>query len=95
VNPNRGPRGSPKLGTFEETIDRLGDDRRVGRRVAIHCHQGLGRSPLVAAALLVRSGHSPDAAWNLISQKRRQIVPETGAQREWLRAFARVEGPRG
>jgi len=78
----------PDPAAFGEVVNRLSDDRRAGHRVAIHCRQGLGRSPLVAAALLVRSGQAPDEAWALIAERRRQSVPDTDEQRDWIRSFA-------
>ena len=83
-------RGTPaSTADFEGVIRRLTADRRAGRRVAVHCRQGLGRGPLVAAAVLVRSGFSADEAWNLIRERRNQPVPDTDEQREWVHAFAR------
>jgi protein-tyrosine phosphatase len=78
----------PNAATFEMIIDRLSEERRTGHRVAIHCRQGLGRSPLVAASVLVRSSMSTDDAWQLIAERRNQPVPDTEEQRQWLRSFA-------
>lgn len=72
---------------FEGIVARLNADRSVGRRVAIHCRQGLGRSPLLAAAMLVRSGLTADEAWDRIQEHRGQRVPDTEEQREWVRLF--------
>jgi protein-tyrosine phosphatase len=80
---------------FEEVIRRLATDRRAGRRVAVHCRQGLGRAPLVAAAVLVRSGWSADEAWSLIQECRNRPVPDTDEQREWIHAFACDGGREG
>ncbi len=86
-------RGIPaNSSNFEEVIRRLASDRRAGRRVAVHCRQGLGRAPLVAAAVLVRSGLSADEAWSLIRERRNGPVPDTDEQREWVHAFARDGG---
>jgi len=86
-------RGTPaSTANFEEVIRRLALDRRAGRRVAVHCRQGLGRAPLVAAAVLVRSGLSAEEAWSLIRERRNQPVPDTDEQREWVHAFARNGG---
>lgn len=69
-------------------IDALFTLRVQGQKIGIHCRQGLGRSPLIAACLLVRSGVEPTAAWQQISQARGTTVPETDEQREWLLKFA-------
>ena len=57
----------------------------AGRHVVVHCRGGVGRSSLVAAALLTRYGVRADDAWALISEARGVRVPETAEQGEWLR----------
>lgn len=59
-----------------------------GRNVLVHCRQGVGRSGLVTACLLVRKGMSPGAAIEKISLARGVPVPETEEQREWIDHFA-------
>lgn len=61
---------------------------RDSEKIGIHCRQGLGRSPLIAAALLVWLGHSPDEAFQKISHTRGVEVPETPEQKDWLNEFA-------
>lgn len=56
-----------------------------GKNVAIHCRQGIGRSGLIAAALLVMSGFDPDASLRAVSAARGRAIPETDAQLEWIR----------
>ena len=60
----------------------------TGKAVGIHCRQGIGRSGLLAACLLVASGVPSDVAFNPISEARGRPVPETNAQREWVEVFA-------
>ena len=55
-----------------------------GANVLIHCRQGVGRTGLVAACLLVKKGMSPGAAVEKISAARGVVVPETEEQREWI-----------
>jgi protein-tyrosine phosphatase len=59
-----------------------------GKSIAIHCRQGIGRSALIAACLLVLSGIIPDAAFLRVSEGRGCSVPETSEQRQWLVEFA-------
>lgn len=59
-----------------------------GRNVVIHCRQGIGRSTLVAASLLVASGAEPDEAWRAVEEARGCSVPDTDAQRQWVADFA-------
>jgi protein-tyrosine phosphatase len=61
-----------------------------GSRVAIHCRQGIGRSGMIAAALLVRQGVSPSEAIQRVSQTRGADIPETEEQRTWLFDFSPV-----
>ncbi|NUT49350.1 MAG: tyrosine protein phosphatase [Saccharothrix sp.] len=65
------------------------DDMRAGRHVLVHCWGGIGRSSLIAGALLVLDGASPEAAWQAIAEARGRDVPETDEQRAWLSSLAR------
>ena len=60
----------------------------AGRSVAIHCRQGIGRSGLIAGAVLVAMGKRPDAAVKAVGDARGLEVPETREQRQWLEEFA-------
>jgi protein-tyrosine phosphatase len=59
-----------------------------GKNVGVHCRQGLGRSALIAACLLVVAGLEPEAAFRHVSTARGSVVPETSEQRDWVSAFA-------
>jgi protein-tyrosine phosphatase len=73
--------------------DTLGLVRRLsalltgGKAVAIHCRQGVGRSALVAACVLVSLGEGLDTAFERIARARGCPVPDTAQQREWVRRF--------
>jgi protein-tyrosine phosphatase len=69
-------------------LDAVVEEMRAGRHVLVHCWGGIGRSSLVAGALLVMDGASPEAAWQAISEARERDVPETDEQRAWLGTFA-------
>ncbi|MGH7965582.1 MAG: dual specificity protein phosphatase family protein [Candidatus Binatia bacterium] len=60
-----------------------------GKSVAVHCRQGIGRSALIAACLLVMSGVDPETAFQRVSAARGCSVPETTEQKTWVREFAR------
>jgi protein-tyrosine phosphatase len=60
-----------------------------GKRLMIHCRQGIGRSALIAACLLVLSGTDPETAFHQISAARGVAVPETPEQRKWVKDFTR------
>jgi len=55
-----------------------------GKRIAVHCRMGIGRSPLLLACILVATGVPPDDAWTVIGDARGCVVPDTLEQRAWL-----------
>jgi protein-tyrosine phosphatase len=61
---------------------------RDGKNVAVHCRQGIGRSSLAAASLLVSAGDSPYDAWQRIENSRGCTVPDTPEQKQWVVKFA-------
>jgi protein-tyrosine phosphatase len=75
------PKSESKLAEALESVSR---DLSAGKNVLIHCRQGIGRSGLVAACLLVKKGMSPSAATDSVSVARGIPVPETAEQRDWI-----------
>ena len=61
-----------------------------GKRVAVHCRQGIGRSGLITAALLIASGDDPETVWEQIEQSRGRPVPDTDEQRAWVKSFSPI-----
>jgi protein-tyrosine phosphatase len=80
--------GVPSGDGTRELADRLAQAVTGGRFVVVHCWAGIGRSSLIAGAVLVRLGSTPAEAWRLISAARGFRVPETPEQGEWLITFA-------
>lgn len=70
------------------TLDRMTQALKSGKNVLVHCRQGVGRSGLVAACLLIRKGMSPGAATDKVTAARGVEVPETKEQREWIDRYA-------
>lgn len=60
-----------------------------GKHIALHCRQGIGRSSLMAANVLVLAGFAPEQAFEMLSAARGRPVPETEEQQAWVVAFAR------
>lgn len=56
-----------------------------GKNVAVHCRQGIGRSGLIAAGVLLTSGVGVDKALEVITAARGETVPETSAQLQWIK----------
>ena len=71
-----------------DLIRKLDNALREGKSIAVHCRQGIGRSALLAACLLIAAGEEPEAAFRHISTARGCPVPETAEQREWVQALA-------
>ena len=56
-----------------------------GESTAIHCRAGIGRSSMVAAAVLLHCGFDVDKALARIQKVRGLEVPDTPEQAHWLR----------
>jgi len=68
-----------------------------GKRIGVHCRACIGRSSVVTASLLVRSGIPLEEAWTTIAIARRYPVPDTAEQAAWvsqnIRPIARDSSP--
>ena len=73
---------------FNEAVRHAGEILSDGKNLLVHCRQGVGRTGLFAACLLIRSGMSPSAAVDLVSAARGLAVPETIEQRDWIERYA-------
>jgi len=70
-------------------VSKLEEALAEGKRLMIRCRQGIGRSALIVACLLVSSGVDPETAFYQISAARGVAVPETPEQRKWVKDFSR------
>ena len=83
-------RGLPKDQlTVNRFIDGLKGKIDKGQRMVIHCRMGIGRSSMIAAAVLLKNGMKADKIFNQISHIRGLKVPDTDDQIDWLRRFER------
>jgi protein-tyrosine phosphatase len=71
-----------------EFVRTLGDLLQDGQSVLIHCRQGVGRSAIIAACVLIMRGDSVKDAFERIAHARGCPVPDTPEQREWVVEFA-------
>ena len=67
----------------------LGERLGAGEGVGAHCRQGVGRSAVLAACLLMGAGVDAESAWRRVGEARGRTVPDTAEQREWAARFAR------
>lgn len=72
-----------------ELVRRLEQKLAQGKKIAIHCRQGVGRAALLAACVLAAGGVDPASAWERIAATRGCAIPDTNQQREWVMRFAR------
>jgi protein-tyrosine phosphatase len=79
------PGSEAKLG---EVLEKVARTLSAGKNVLVHCRQGIGRSGLVAACLLVKKGMSPGAAIDSVSAARGMSIPETAEQRDYIDHYA-------
>jgi len=80
--PDRGVPAS--LSAAVSLIAGIADALAEGKNVAVHCRQGIGRSGLIAAGVLVASGIPAERAIDTVSSVRGRTIPETPDQRLWL-----------
>ena len=81
--------GAPRsVGGFAQLAGRLYRDVDAGRSTVIHCRAGVGRSGLLAAAVLMQDGRDARTAFAQVARRRGMPVPETSGQGEWLEANA-------
>lgn len=82
---------APSTEILEEGVAAIGREVDAGRRVAVHCGGGLGRTGTLLACYLVHEGMGPEAAVEEVRLARPGSV-ETRAQEEAVMRYA--ERPR-
>lgn len=83
------PTDDDNVPSFEELIlaaEFIRDELAAGHGVYIHCANGVGRAPSIAAAYLITTGLSAQAAWATI-RKARPFIRPTSVQREQIDRF--------
>ena len=79
------PKSDVELSSALERVDQA---LSSGKNVVVHCRQGIGRTGLVAACLLVSKGRTPESAIEELSSVRGVSIPETSEQRRWIHHYA-------
>ncbi len=77
-------------GLWLPAVTRLADQLQRGSSIATHCYAGLGRSPTLAACVLVKAGLPAEDAIDRLSAARGCPVPERATQHAWILAFERI-----
>jgi protein-tyrosine phosphatase len=79
----------PDKQAFADFLEALESLITGGKRIGIHCRACIGRSSVLAASLLVRSGIPEQEVWQRIEAARGMSVPDTAEQRRWVKEMAR------
>lgn len=79
---------APTLAQARAWGTEIGELRRAGTPVVIHCGAGMGRAPTLAAAALLLDGVALDSLLAAIPASRPLAGPESGEQLALLRALA-------
>lgn len=74
-------------------VEQLESRLASGKNINIHCRQGVGRSSLIAAALLIARGVPAAEAIARVGEARRVRVPETAEQGGWIESLPAVLQP--
>lgn len=78
-------RGLPRsIDDFLSFTKRLYHETAGGQNTVVHCRAGIGRAGMVTAGVLLHCGFEPYDAFDLISKKRRVVVPDTQEQIDWI-----------
>ena len=80
------------LEKFTALLSVLEQRMSAGRRIGVHCRGCIGRSGIVTASLLIRSGISHKPAWAQISAARGYPVPDTAEQKAWVKHNIKASG---
>jgi protein-tyrosine phosphatase len=83
--------GTPaSMSEARDLVADLVEKLKTGKAVGVHCRAAIGRSPMIAAAILISLGVPLRTALRQLSLARGYPVPETDEQLGWLEEF---EGP--
>jgi protein-tyrosine phosphatase len=93
--PDRGAPGSMKQAAV--LVADLHANLVQGKAVAVHCRAGIGRTGLVAGALLHKLFVPREHIFRMLGRSRGVDMPDTAAQVDWLDEFTRTfpNSPRG
>ncbi|MFZ3002618.1 MAG: protein-tyrosine phosphatase family protein [Undibacterium umbellatum] len=79
-------RGLPSsFSSTQKLVTQLYDDILKGENTVVHCRAGIGRTGLLASAILIRHGMDAVVALATVSKARGITVPDTDEQIDWLK----------
>lgn len=83
----------PNAGPVRDLVADILRAARAGTNVVIHCMGGLGRAGTIGGCALIEHGFTPDTAFARLHERRGKNCPETDAQRDFVRAYAKDRSP--
>lgn len=75
------------MAAFKKKVATVLCHLKAGERVMLHCWAGIGRSGLLACALLFELGVPEDEIFSTVSDARGCTVPENNLQKQWLTRY--------
>ena len=81
-------RGLPSESLAAALVTKLHHSISDGEHVVIHCRAGIGRTGIIASAILVKEGFSANDALAKVSEARGVAVPDTEEQTQWVHSIA-------
>lgn len=80
-------RGVPEIDKAIEFSAQLLNCLLKGNNVVIHCRAGIGRSGIIASAILILLGYTVSESVKMVSISRGIQIPDTEEQLAWLESF--------
>lgn len=80
----------PNNKLFEEVVNKLLEQTAAGKFCVLHCRMSIGRSAVLATALLIKKGYALENVLEIVAQARGCSVPDTPEQVAWLGEFAKL-----
>lgn len=69
---------------FIRLAKELANQISQNKKVVIHCHMGIGRASILAAATMINLGLDGKGIFETIGEYRKLKVPDTDEQKEWV-----------
>jgi protein-tyrosine phosphatase len=76
--------------SLAQALNQVDRQLSTNRNVLVHCRQGVGRSGLIAACLLIGRGMDADTAITRLSAARGAPIPDTAEQRRWIDHYSEL-----
>ena len=69
---------------FIDLTKKLFNEIQSGKSIVIHCRMGIGRSSVLASAIMIKFGIEKTGVFEVIANHRKLKVPDTDEQKDWI-----------